>query len=217
MRMRFTNSIHQTVATEITEAGDSFRSVIAPVSPVPFSVFVYFTEVLIHPVPNAATLCHRLIFKDVPVFFHSTATIAHCVQIFAKDERTVNILLTHVCLNFVHTAVHTAVDVRIVIQFGTFILHGTAFLYRFQPVVSTFEVDTVAGFIAQRPDHDGRMILGTFVHTVCTVHVSGQPSAVFGKRGRPVSHTMRFDIRLINHIQPVAVAKLIPVRMSRIM
>jgi len=129
MRMWFTHSVHQTVATEITEAGDSFRSVITSVSPIPLPVFVYLAEILIYPVPDAATLRHRLIFKNVPVLFHSTATIPHSMQVFTEDEGTVNIFFSHISLDFVHTSIHTAINVRIIIQFGTFILHGAAFLY----------------------------------------------------------------------------------------
>ena len=139
------------------------------------------------------------------------------MKIFAKNKRTVDVFLRKICFDVVHTAVHTAVNIRIIVQFSTFVLHGTSVFYRFQPVVGTLEVDSVAGFISQRPDDDSGMILGTFVHPVGAVHVCGQPGSVFGKRSSPISHAVGFDICFINHVQSVAVAKLIPVRVSRIM
>ena len=100
---------------------------------------------------------------------------------------------------------------------GTFVLNGTILFYRFQPVIGTFEVNSVSGFVTQRPNDDGRMVLRTLVHTVCTIHVCCQPSAVLGKRSRTVAHTVRLDVGLVDHIKSVAIAKLIPVRMSGIM
>ena len=61
------------------------------------------------------------------------------------------------------------------------------------------------------------MIFGTLIHTVYTIHVSCQPSAVFGKGSGTVTHAVRFDVCFINHVQSVAVAKLIPIRMGGIM
>ena len=78
----------------------------------------------------------------------AAATVTHCMQVFTKDERTVNVFLRYIRFYFVYATVHTAVNIRIIIQFGTFILHGAGLFYRFQPIISTFEVNTVASFIS---------------------------------------------------------------------
>ena len=75
----------------------------------------------------------------------------------------------------------------------------------------------LAAAVSQRPDNDGRMVLGTFVHTLRTIHVCRQPSAILRQRCRAIAHTVRFDIRLIYHIQSVTVAKSVPIRVGRIM
>ena len=217
MRMRFPDSIYQPIATEVSKAGHIFRPVISSVCPIPFTILVYFTERLIYPVPDTTSLCHRLIFEDLPVFFHSAAAIAHCMQILAKNERTINILACHIISDHIHTAIHPAIDIGIIVFFRTFVLYRTVFLHRFQPVIRTFEIDSVAGFITERPDDNRGMILRTFIHTACTVYMGRKPRTVLCKRGRTITHTVRFNISLINHIKSVTVAKLIPVGMCRIM
>ena len=148
MRMGLTNGIHQTVTTEVTKTRHIFRPVIAAVCPIPVTILVYLTERLVHPIPDATTLSHRFIFKNIPIFLHATATIPHGMQIFAKNKRTVNILTGYVLFNDIHTAVHTAIDIRIVIFFRTFILYGTVLFYRLQPVIRTLKINSIAGFIA---------------------------------------------------------------------
>ena len=71
------------------------------------------------------------------------------MHIFTKNERTVDIFLGQIGLDFVDTAIHSTIDIGIVILLGTFVLDGTAFLYRFQPIVGTLEIDSVSGFVAQ--------------------------------------------------------------------
>ena len=148
MRMWFTVGTDQAVTTEITETGNSLRTIITAVSPVPFPALVYFAEGLVYPVPYVTALCHRLPFENIPIFLQAAATVTHCMQVFTKDERTVNVFLRYIRFYFVYATVHTAVNIRIIIQFGTFILHGAGLFYRFQPIISTFEVNAVASFIS---------------------------------------------------------------------
>ena len=217
--MRFTIGAYQTVTAEVTETRDSFRSVITAIRPIPFTVFIYFAEWLVHPVPNAATLCHRIVFKYIPVFFQSAATVAHRMKIFAKNKRTVDVFLRKICFDVVHTAVHTAVNIRIIVQFGTFVLHRTSVFYRFQPVVGTLEVDSVAGFISQRPEGDARIVLVAFEHIDGTVHVWFQPFGVVTQwtaLSKIVIHSVAFDIGFIVHIKTVFIAKFVETAVLRI-
>ena len=215
--MRDTVSAYQPVAAEITETRNSFGTVVPTIRPIPTPIRVYLTERLVYPVPHATALCHRIIFEHIPILLQATYAVAHGVHVFAKNERTVNIFLCQIGFDFIDTAVHPAINIGVIILLGTFVLNGTILFYRFQPVIGTFEVNSVSGFVTQRPNDDGRMVLRTLVHTVCTIHVCCQPSAVLGKRSRTVAHTVRLDVGLVDHIKSVAIAKLIPVRMSGIM
>ena len=215
--MWFPDSIYQPIATEVSKAGHIFRPVISSVCPIPFTILVYFTERLIYPVPDTTSLCHRLIFEDLPVFFHSAAAIAHCMQILAKNERTINILACHIISDHIHTAIHPAIDIGIIVFFRTFVLYRTVFLHRFQPVIRTFEIDSVAGFITQRPNRNRRIILCPLIHTAGTVHMCTQPRCILSQSRWTVPHSMRFDIRLVYNIKTIPIAQLIPIGMIGVM
>ncbi len=95
--MWFTVGTDQAVTTEITETGNSLRTIITTVSPVPFPALVYFAERLVYPVPYVTALCHRLAFEDIPIFLQAAATVTHCMQVFTKDEKDGK------CLSSLHT------------------------------------------------------------------------------------------------------------------
>ena len=151
MRMRFANGIHQSVATEIAETGYPFGTIIASIAPIPFTVFIYLAERLVYPIPNTAALYNRFRLKYIHIFFQSATAVTHCMQILGHYKGTVNFRFGLACIRseYVHTAIHTAVNVRIVILLRAFILYRTRLLYRLHPIISTFEVDTVSGFITQ--------------------------------------------------------------------
>ena len=149
--MWFTSGIHQPVTTEIAETGHSFGTIIASIAPIPFTVFIYLTERLVHPIPNTATLHNRFGLKNIHVFFQSATTVTHCMQIFSHYKGTVNFRFGLACIRpeYIYATIHTTIDIRIVILLRTFILHRPRLFYRFHPIISTFKIDTIAGFIAQ--------------------------------------------------------------------
>ena len=114
------------------------------------------------------------------------------MHIFAKNERAVDfrLFLVQVFFDNVYAAVHTAVDIRVVVLLGPFVLYRPVLFDRFEPVVSTFEINAVAGFVTQRPDYDAGMILGTFVHPAGAVHMGREPGTVFSQRFGTVSHAV---------------------------
>ena len=178
--MRFADSIHQTIAAKVPETGYILRTIITTVSPIPTTIGIYFTERLIYPIPDTTALHYRFCFENIHVFLQSASAIAHSMQIFSHDERTIyfRFCLAGIGQQFFHTAVHTAVDIRIIILFGTLVLYRAGGFNGLHPIICSFKIDSVTRFVAQRPDHDTRMVLGTFVHTLRTVHVCRQPSAI---------------------------------------
>ena len=215
--MRFTVCIYQTVATEVTKTRNIFRSVVTSITPIPAAVVVNLTERLVYPIPYSSALRHRITLKNIPILLHTPTTITHSMQVFTQNKGTINTRCSQISFDFIHTAIHAAINIGIIVLFRPFILYGTIIFYRLQPIVCTLKVYTIARFISQRPDNDGRMVLGTFVHTLRTIHVCRQPSAILRQRCRAIAHTVRFDIRLIYHIQSVTVAKSVPIRVGRIM
>ena len=150
MWMRFTDSIHQTIAAEVPETGYILRTIITAVSPIPTSARINFTERLIYPIPDTAALHNRFCFEDVHIFFQPATAIAHGVQVFGHDERTVNFrfCLAGIGQQFFHTAIHAAVDIRIVILFGTLVLNGAGGFDGLHIVIRPFKVDAIARFVA---------------------------------------------------------------------
>ena len=73
--------------------------------------------------------------------------------IFAKNEGTRHLLISGILLQIGRGRVHRAVDVRIPLQQCAFILDGAA-VERLQGVVGNVEIQSVSGFVAQRPDDD---------------------------------------------------------------
>ena len=140
------------------------------------------------------------------------------MQILCHDERTIDFrfCLAGIGHEFFHAAIHTAIDIGIIILFGPFILYRTTFLHWLHPIICTLEINTVSGFIPQWPDDDDRMVLGTLIHTLGTIHVGRQPSGIFSQWSRSIPHAMWFNISFIYHIKSITITKLIPIRMGRI-
>lgn len=172
MRMRCTVGRYQTVAAEVAEAGDILRTVVAAVAPVPVSVLVNLTERLVHPVPDASALQDGFFLYQVPVFLHAAAAVAHGMEILTHNVGARGVRPLCIGLHVAQRTVHRTVYVRIEILFSTFILHRPCRVRPLQPAVGVFEVRTVAGLVAQRPNDDARVILGTPVHTLRPVHVA---------------------------------------------
>ena len=94
---------------------------------------------------------------------------------------------------------------------GPFILNRPAQIPLFDPVVGGIKTDPVACLIAQGPDDHRGVVLVPFNHTDGAVKVRFHKEGIVpqGSIGI-VSHSMRFNIRLVNHIKSVLVAQLIP-------
>ena len=169
--MRLTNCIYQSVATEITKARNIFRSVIAAITPIPTAVTVNLTKRLVYPIPDTSALCHRIILKNIPILLHTPTTIAHGMQVFTKNKGTINARCSQISFDFIYTAVHTAINIGIIILFRPFVLYRTILFDGLQPVVCPLKVYPIARFISQRPDNNGWVIFGTFVHTLRAIHM----------------------------------------------
>ncbi len=106
--------------------------------------------------------------------------------------------------------IHGAVNICVPVEPCAFILHGTTGVALFQPVIGCHEIGPVSGFVPQRPDNDGGVILIPLKHPYGTIHMSFHPDRRIGKRFFAVTHAMAFNIGFIHHIKPVFVAKVIP-------
>ena len=133
--------------------------------------------------------------------------------VFALDERFVGIPV-QIALAGVIVPIHRAGDVGVVVAVvgGLLVLDRTRGVERLDPVVAPFEVGAVAGFVARAPDDDRRVVEIPVYHALVPVEVS------LGKVGIPgqilrlvvVEVAVRLDVGLVDDVESVAVAEIVP-------
>jgi len=208
--------IHQSVAAKDSVGINRIRTEIAAIGPEGISLLILCEQSLVHPVPDYPPLKGVVFFNHVPVILEISDAVTHGVGIFALDEGALRIGLG-IFFHMFNPHVHRAENIGIPVLMGLFILYGPALLYRFEIVVGGVKVHPVAGFVAQRPDDYRRLIFVTFKHVFSTVEMGGLPYRILGQRPAAVTHSVRFDVGLIHHIQTVLVAKLVEEFRLRVM
>ena len=145
--------VYHAVDAEIAIGGGTVLAIVAAIGPVFAPVVCLGGKALVYPIPDTATLEDGIFFDDVPILLEVAETVAHGMGIFAKNEGTRHLLVLGILLQIGRGSVHRAVDVRIPFQQCTLILDGAA-VERLQGVVGDVEIQSVPGFVAQRPDDD---------------------------------------------------------------
>ena len=166
-------------------------------------------EGLVHEVPDAAALERRIAAHQVPVLGKTAEGIAHCVRILTLNQRLGRIAGA-VFLTVLVARIHRAVDVGMVVELRPFILHGAGLVEGLRPFVGLLEIGTVAGLVAKAPDDDAGMVEVAADHTLHPYHMGGCKVVALCKRLLAVAHSVRLDVGLVDDIQAVAVAELVP-------
>ncbi len=205
---------------------------IRPVVPVaPVSRLAVFQERLVGPVPDAAARERAIGAEDLPVAAEIAERIAHRVRVFAEEERLARGLprktgglrqsrasaLAHLAAlaerrdGHVHRAVEIGQPVPLLIEDRARRVsraHGGSRLR---------EAGPAARLVAERPHHDARMVR----------IIRDLPHVARDDRRLPLRppadalalilpETVRLDVRLGDHVEPVAVAQAVPARVVRI-
>ncbi|MFM1944245.1 MAG: hypothetical protein RI897_3227 [Verrucomicrobiota bacterium] len=109
--------------------------------------------------------------------------------------------------------VHGAVDIRVGVEAGAFVVDGAGGVALFHPGVGGFEVGAVAGFIAHGPDEDGGVVFIAFHEVGDAVEVGGFPFRLIGESfARVIADAVAFDIGFIDEVESVGVAEVVPFR-----
>ena len=153
LRLDTAVGVYHAVDAEIAVGGRAVLAIIAAIGPVFTVVVCLGGKALVYPVPDTAALEDRIFLDDVPVVLEVAEAVAHGMGILAKNEGTRHLLVPGILLQIGRGSVHRAVDVRIPFQQCAFILDGTT-VERLQGVVGNVEIQSVSGFVAQRPDDD---------------------------------------------------------------
>ena len=220
-RMRRAIGKHQTVHTELAIV--RLITKVAAIGPADAAVGKGFADRLVGPVPDKPALQPRVLAKGLPVIGEVAEAVAHRVGVLAKDQRP---LLTGQADPFFDPPFGDRRDRLVAFDAGVhrtdniggggicaaaLVLHRTARVVAFQPVVQRFVVAAAAGFIAQRPDDNARMVAVALYHPGDAGAEGWQPRRIVGQ---PIHrhHPVGFNIGFIDHVQTVAVAEFIPAR-----
>ncbi len=94
---------------------------------------------------------------------------------------------------------------------GALVVYRTRGVQRLDGVVGHLEVFAGAGLIAERPHEDRGVVLVVLNVVDVALDVRFLPRFHVAQRLFFVAHAVRLDIRLADHVEAVAVAKLVPV------
>jgi len=114
--------------------------------------------------------------------------------------------------------VHRAIDIGVPLKPCPLILNGPGSVIVLDPLKALVEIQPVACLVSERPCNDRWMILVPDHHPACTFEVCFEPEGIVAERPvKIVAHSVRFDVCLIDHIDPILVAEIVPKRIVRIM
>ena len=106
-----------------------------------------------------------------------------------------------------------------ILRSSRFIDHGAGSIPGFNPAVKFFEICAITSFIAHGPQDDAGLVLIPFHHAPAPVHPLPGPGGIIGNK--PIllgveTHAVGLNIGLVNHIEPILIAKLIPTLLIRV-
>ena len=206
--------IHEAVVAEIGVGGIVIVE-IAAVFIDRFSVFADSAYALVHEVPDEASLIFGILADKVHVFHETALGIAHRVGVFTLDERTD---LGGILAVFLHAGivqVHGTVDVgevEFLLEDGALVLDRTAGVLGLDPFVGVHEIGARAGLVAEGPEDDRRVVVVALDIALVALQVGFRIERVLGEGLGTIAHSVRFYVGLGHHIEAVAVAEFVPVR-----
>ena len=109
----------------------------------------------------------------------------------------------------VHSAVHVG---RVVVAL---VVNGARRIQLSSQVSHGEKRVACAGLIAEGPHHDGWVIFVALDHSLQAIETRRFPGRVAA--GNEAVHTLRLQVRFIDHVDAVAIAQFVPVRMVRVM
>ncbi|OPZ99818.1 MAG: hypothetical protein BWY71_00900 [Planctomycetes bacterium ADurb.Bin412] len=214
MRIGLAIRLDQPVAAEIPVR----RSIpeIPAIRPEFLPIRGFLTDPLIYPVPDTPALQGLVTFDGLPVIAEIAQAVPHRVRIFTQNQRPGRIGLG-IFHDLRNPGIHRTVYIRVRSQLGPLVLNRPGTIPLFDPVIGCCKIWAVSCFVAQRPDNHTRMIFVPLDHPLGAVQMGFEPAAVLGQRFRPIAHPVRFNIGLVDDIQSMPVAQLIPLRTIRVM
>ncbi len=167
-------------------------------------------QALVNKVPNEATENTGVAVERVYIFLKFTHGVTHGVFVFAKHPGLVIVVVGG---GSPVATIHAALNVGIVVV--AFVMHRARRVCLMGIFAHGGKNITVAGFVTQGPNDNGSMVLVTLNHGTDTFQGSRAPIVI--ALGNLIVCTVGFQVRFIKNINTVLIAKIVHVRIIRIM
>mmetsp|Transcript_150899 Transcript_150899/g.484959 ORF Transcript_150899/g.484959 Transcript_150899/m.484959 type:complete len:321 (-) Transcript_150899:1441-2403(-) len=228
MRARGPVRPHQAVDAEVVVGRGAFAAEVTAVGPDLFAVDGLCDDALIDPIPDEAALQYTVLVNHVPIFLEAAQGVAHRVRVLHHDERQGacrTLVLLAVLCQLGLARIHGAEYVRVVIdglhivrrpcglQPCVLVLHRPRRITLLQPHVCTVVVDAVPRLVSERPEDDAWMVLVPLHVALHPGHVASTPLRFVAQGLVPMEvYAVALDVGLVDHVQAVLVAELVPER-----
>ena len=166
---------------------------------------------LVLEVPDAAALERRILPDQVPVLLEVADGIPHRMGVFTLDERPGRLAFQILHALF-QPLVHRTEDIGIPFQLRTFVLNRTRGVHFLDHPVAGLEIGAVARFVSQTPDNDAGMVEIPQHHPAVTHQVGLEEVLPPGQGPFFITHSMRFDISLVDYVETITVTQGVPAR-----
>ena len=131
--------------------------------------------------------------------------------VFALDERLLLAVVFAIFNTTFIIGIHRTVNIGLAVIIGLFVLYGTARVFGLDPVVGSFEIRTVSGFVTQRPEDDARVVETALYVALVAFQMRFLIRRILGQRGFLIAHTVRFYVGFCHYIDTVFITEFIPV------
>ena len=182
---------------------------------------------VIGPLPDTAAHEVVVFIEMLPVLLERAGTHAHCVSIFAQEERAILIEFTVPCaltdfFNIVLMSVHFRGDIIGVSRRSDNALIVDRYFRAdlMQKIVAFVLTCPSLSLVAERPHYNARMAAVTVIHTADPVKIAGCPFFIVAYEFRIIvrltADAMCLDIRFVHNINSVYITQGYKVRVGRI-
>ncbi len=175
---------------------------------------------LVYIIPDKSALIHGIPVLQIRIFFHPSKRIAHGVGVLTQDKGLLRIILQildHILGFGIHLALHVADILELPVPEDALVVDDPGRISVSEKPGHGGDILSRVSLVAAGPYEDCRVVLVPLQHGHCPVHHAGLPlrQAAGDIPGRLAdAHllpgTMAFQVGLIDHVQAVLIAQLIP-------
>ena len=178
------------------------------------AVFVLLPKSLVDPIPNRRAENHVRRLDCVLIVLEVAHRVAHVVRVFGNVERLLRLMVARLPLNPVDARILVGVHVDDGVV--ALVLQGARGVDLADRRRSRREVLARTRLVAERPHRDARMVAVAPHHVDVARDRRLLPFLAMRKRRLAVVVAVRFDVRLVHHVDAVDVAEVVEVVVLRV-